>query len=153
MNFNLISKRLRAKIARISGELSRKMSKTTRRFVIEAVYGILSSQSVLLTEIGRSLEGEVKLKKVVERFCRQLGKAELWLSIHRELLSEISFKIKENTLLILDISDIRKKYGQRMEYIAEVRDGSENEIGKGYCLHVKGAYLNGKDYVGHVSIY
>ena len=85
-----------------------------------------------MTEIGRSLEGDVKLRKIVERFCRQLGKAELWLSIHRELLSEISFKIKENTLLILDINDIRKKYTQR-GYMTEVRDGSENETGNGYC--------------------
>ena len=139
MDFSLISRRLRDKIAQISGELSRKLDKTARRFVIEMVYGILSSQSVLLTEIGRSLEEDVKLKKRVERFCRHLGKNEIWLSIHRELLSRVSWMINEKTLLILDISDVQKKYARKMEYMATVRDGSENELGNGYwTLHAIG---------------
>lgn len=142
MDFSLISKRLRDKIAQISGELSRKLDKTARRFVIEMVYGILSSQSVLLTEIGRCLEEKVKLKKIVERFCRHLGKKELWLSIHQQLLSRVSWRIEEKTLLILDISDIRKNYARKMEYMATVRDGSEKELVNGYwTLHVVGAEL------------
>jgi hypothetical protein len=29
-------------------------------------------------------------------------------------------------LLILDLSDLRKKYAEKMEYLATVRDGSED---------------------------
>jgi hypothetical protein len=128
MDFSLIARRLREKIVRISGELSKKLDKTARRFVSEAVYGILSSQTVLLTDLGRSLEGDVKLKKIIERFCRQLGKASLWLSIQKQLLSQVSWRIADKTLLILDISDIQKRYARKMEYVATVRDGSKKEV-------------------------
>ncbi len=42
--------------------------------------------------------------------------------------------IGRDTLLILDLSDIRKKYADKMEYLTVVRDGSENELGNGYSI-------------------
>jgi hypothetical protein len=36
--------------------------------------------------------------------------------------------------LILDLSDISKKYARRMEYLARVRDGSEDDLASGYWL-------------------
>lgn len=132
MDFTKTASRLREKVSRFSGELSKRSGKTASRFITEAVYGIMSSQSVLLTEIGRSLEEDVSLKKIEERFCRQLGKQELWYQIHRSLLEQASNKIKGDTLLVLDISDIQKKYAEKMEYVAPVRDGSEHVIGRGY---------------------
>jgi hypothetical protein len=40
--------------------------------------------------------------------------------------------VGRDTLLILDPSDIRKKYAKKMQYLARVHDGSENELGNGY---------------------
>lgn len=40
--------------------------------------------------------------------------------------------VDEDTLLILDPSDIRKKYAKKMQYLATVHDGSEGELGSGY---------------------
>jgi hypothetical protein len=109
------------------------MDKTLQRFLRESVYGIISSQSVMLTEIGRSIESKVSLKKIEERFCRQLIKGNIWEEVHTNILGHASSLVKEDTLLILDLSDIGKKYAEEMEYIAEVRDGSENgKIVKGY---------------------
>lgn len=143
MEFSKIAYKLREKIVRISGELTDKLDKTSSRFISESVYGILSSQSILLTEIGRSLEGEVSLKKIEERFCRQLGKPEIWEKLHESLLQNAAETIKDNTLLILDISDIQKKFAKKMEYVAEVRDGSEGVIGRGYwTCNVIGAEVN-----------
>jgi hypothetical protein len=42
--------------------------------------------------------------------------------------------INQDTLLIVDPSDIHKKYAKKMQYLAEIRDGSEDAIGKGYWL-------------------
>jgi len=47
-------------------------------------------------------------------------------------LSRAASKISEGTLLILDLSDIQKKYAREMEYVTDVRDGSQQVIGKGY---------------------
>jgi hypothetical protein len=51
---------------------SLKLDKTARRFIQEAVYGIIASQSIMLTDIGRQLESRISLKKIEERFSRQL---------------------------------------------------------------------------------
>jgi hypothetical protein len=43
-----------------------------------------------------------------------------------------SWRIKEDTLLVIDTTDISKKYAKKMEYMASVHDGSEGGLGKGY---------------------
>lgn len=49
-------------------------------------------------------------------------------------------RIQELTLLILDLSDVSKKYAKRMEYLARVHDGSEDGLANGYwTLQVIGA--------------
>ncbi|HET54392.1 MAG TPA: hypothetical protein ENN33_04150 [Ignavibacteria bacterium] len=82
MNYSKLANKLRTKLSKFSGYVSENLDKTCSRFINEAIYGILSSQSVMLTEIGRSLETEVPLKKIEERFCRQFKKDEIWGDIH-----------------------------------------------------------------------
>ena len=125
MNFSHLANKLRNKITKFSGILSQDLDKTAQRFVREAVYGIMASQSVMLTEIGRQLESTVPLKKIEERFSRQLIKSRIWDRLHQRILSLASSRVKDRTLLILDLSDLKKKYAEKMEYLAQVRDGSE----------------------------
>lgn len=134
MNYSLIATKLRNKISRFSGELSKNLDKTCQRFIRECIYGILSQESVMLTEIGRSLNSLISLKKIEERFCRQLAKPEIQQALHDQIARHASNQITEDSLLILDISDVKKKYAQSMEYLATVRDGSsENgELVNGY---------------------
>ncbi len=125
--------KLRRKINKFSGYVSRGLDKTLCRFIQEAVYGILYSQSVLLTEIGRSLQSEVKLKKIEDRFCRQLQKADIWDVVHRQIANDAAGRINEESLLILDLGDITKQHAKDMPYLATVRDGSDGgELKKGY---------------------
>ena len=51
MNNSVVATRLRAKIARFSGEVSVGLGAVARRFVSEMLYGIQASGSVLLTRI------------------------------------------------------------------------------------------------------
>lgn len=98
------------------------------------VYGIQASQSVVLTKIAGTLEEPVSIKKVEERLSRQLGRKRLDSIIQKNLLELSSNRVKKDTLLILDPSDIKKKYAKKMEYLSKVHDGSENEICNGYWL-------------------
>jgi len=134
MDFSVIATKLRGKITKFSGILSSKLDKTAGRFIKEAVYGILASQSVMLTEIARQLESRVYLKKIEERFSRQLKKPLLWQSIHQQILLLAKGRVNKDTLLILDLGDIHKPYAQKMEYLAKVRDGSslQGNIVDGY---------------------
>jgi len=134
MNYSLIATKLRNKISRFSGELSKNLDKTCQRFVRESIYGILSQESVMLTEIGRSLNSAVPLKKIEERFCRQLAKPQIQQALHNQIARHASSRITEDSLLILDLSDVKKNYAKKMEYLAKVRDGSseKGEIVNGY---------------------
>jgi Transposase DDE domain len=147
MNYSKLASKLRSKIGQFSGYVSTGLDKTSKRFVGEAIYGIIYSQSVMLTEIGRSLETEVSLKKIEERFCRQLKKDNIWECIHQRVLKEATAQVKEDTLLILDLSDIHKKYARKMEYLAKVRDGSDGgTIVNGYwSTQVIGASLGSNE--------
>ena len=134
MDYSRVARKLRERIAGFSGELSRGLPKTAQRFVSEMLYGIQASQSVVLTKIGRMLEEEIPIKKIQERLCRQLMRDGLEGAIQRNLLKMASGLIGKDTLLILDPTDIRKKYAKSMQYLAGVRDGSEDEVGRGYWL-------------------
>lgn len=157
MNFRQIANKLRSKITRFSGILTQELDKTARRFVQEAVYGIMASQSVLLTEIGRQLESRISLKKIEERFSRQLIKQGIWKCIHEQILSMASTRIKEKTLLILDLSDVKKKYAEKMEYLTKVRDGSsiDGDIVDGYWTnHVIATEVGSNEVIPlHMSLY
>jgi hypothetical protein len=156
MNFSILANKLRSKITRFSGILSQDLDKTARRFVGEAIYGIMASQSVMLTEIGRQQESDVSLKKIEERFSRQLIKPGIWDCLHQRILSLASSRVKDKTLLILDLSDIKKKYAEKMEHMATVHDGSEQgELANGYWTNQVVASEVGSDELTplHISLY
>ena len=116
--------RLRAQMEHFSGNLSRGLSKPLRRFVVEALQGIVGRQSVLLSEIARSLNEPIALIKTENRLSRNLAVEALRARLQGALVAEASGRVGEHTLLILDLSDVVKPYGQKMEYLARVRDGS-----------------------------
>ena len=135
--------RLREQIVQFSGDLSCGLCKPARRFVAEAIYGIQAKKSVLLSEIARSLNERIPLKKTETRLSVELGREGLRECLGERLLAKASSRIGEDTLLVLDVSDIAKRYARRMEYMARVRDGSTGELADGYwTLQVIGAELD-----------
>jgi hypothetical protein len=130
-------------MARFSGELSKGLCVPAQRFVAEMVYGIQASSSVMLTEIGRSLEEAISLKKTEERLSRNLMRKALETQVGDNILRMAKHHIDADTLLIIDPSDLSKKYAQKMEYLARVRDGSAHDLANGYwTLHIVGAQLD-----------
>src|SRR3982751_6794675 len=59
-----------------------------------------------------------------------------------------SQRITADTVLCLDLSDIRKEYAKQMEYLAAVHDASTGEMHPGYWLcDITGAEMNGSEIV------
>jgi hypothetical protein len=110
------------------------MGKVVKRFVEEMIYGIQARGSVRLSEIARSLVEKASLKKRIDRLSRNLGRSGLADHIGEVVLAEGAARIGENTLLIVDPTDITKKYARKMEYLAKVRDASAKELGLGYWV-------------------
>ena len=129
-----ISNKLRVQIAGFSGELSKSLKKVGKRFTEEMVYGILSSGSVHLTEISRSLEEEITIHKTHDRLCRNLARCELEETIGANVLKKGASYINKDTLIVVDPTEIVKQYAKKMEYLAKVRDGSTKEIVNGYWM-------------------
>jgi hypothetical protein len=129
-----IGRKLRQQIHYFSGELCSGLGVVASRFVEEAIFGISSSGSVKLTELGRALEENIPLHATHKRLSRNLANTDLEHGVGRNILRLGAKRIKDDTLLIIDPSDVHKKYAQKMQYLAEVHDGSEKGIGKGYWL-------------------
>jgi len=137
-----IAGKLRARILQFSGELSWGLPKVVKRFIGEMIYGVQARQSVRLTEVSRALSESIPIKKTVERLSRQLRNPRLWTLLTDRILSLAADRIREMSLLILDLSDVHKKYARKMEHLAEVWDGSEGVKNNGYwTLNIIGAEI------------
>ena len=134
MNSSKVAMRLREQIVYFSGELSKGLPKTAQRFIGEMLYGIQARQSVLLTEVARALEEPISLKKSHERLSRQLSRQGLGQVLNKNLLARACKHIRDDTLLIIDPTDISKKYAKHMQYLSKVRDGSTGQISNGYWV-------------------
>ena len=110
------------------------LPKPTCRFVLEAVYGIQTRQSVHLSEIARALNESIPLIKTVNRLSRQAARKGLAEELTQFVIAQGAPRIKDRTLLVIDPSDLTKKYAQKMEHLARVRDGSEGNLANGYWL-------------------
>jgi hypothetical protein len=143
VNSSKIAFKLRKRIARFSGNVSSGLCLRAQRFVGDMLYGIGASQSVLLSKVGRSLEEDIALIKTEERLSRNLQRPELENLVQDNVLEMAAGHIGQDSLLIIDPSDITKKYAKKMEYLATVRDGSAHDLGQGYwTLHIVGAELD-----------
>lgn len=143
MNSSKVAHNLRKRIARFSGNVSEGLCSRAQSFVGDMLYGIQASQSVLLSMVGRSLEEPIALIKTEERLSRNLQRPELEDTVQENVLRMAAGHIGRDALLIIDPSDITKKYAKKMEYLSTVRDGSEHELGNGYwTVHIVGAELD-----------
>jgi hypothetical protein len=148
MHDSKVRSRLKAQLTKFSSELCADLSKPAARFVSQMLFGIQSSQDVKLSNIGRSLEEEIPLIRTEKRLSRNLKSAELEKELTPQLVRVGSARVQSNTVLALDLSDIRKEYAQKMENLAVVRDGSTGELHQGYWLcDVTAAEVNGSEIV------
>jgi len=140
--------RLKAQLTKFSSELCTGLSKPLEKFVGQMLFGIQASQDVKLSNIARSLKEEIPLIKTEDRLSRNLQAGELEAELTLQLAKMASQRGEANTVLCLDLSDIRKEYAQKMEYLAPVHDGSTGEIHAGYWLcDITGAQVNGSEIV------
>ena len=98
------------------------------------IYGIQARQSVRLSETARSLNENILLKKTIERLSNRLDRKGLAEEITQSVICSGKNRVKKDTLLILDPTDITKPYAEKMEYLATVRGASNKTIGNGYWM-------------------
>jgi len=132
MNYSGLGQKLREQIHGFSGKLSSQFSVPKQRFVEEMVYGICAKEDVKLSAIARSLEEDVALIQTEKRLSRNLDAEGMDEQVTDAVVRLGSRRVHEDTLLVIDISDIAKPYARKMEHLGKVRDGSTGEIRDGY---------------------
>jgi hypothetical protein len=92
---------------------------------------------------------DIPLIKTETRLSRNIGKEDLTEGINSRLIEGGKSRIKEDTVLAIDIGDIDKPYAKSMEYLALVRDGStgENRSAGYWTIEVIGADVDGEELV------
>lgn len=148
MHDSKVRARLKAQLTKFALALCGDLPKPLEKFVTQMLFGIQASQDVKLSNIGRALGESIPLIRTEKRLSRNLKHAELEEELSRKLVEMASTRIAHDTVLALDLSDIRKEYAQKMEHLATVWDGSSGETHPGYWLvDVTGAEVHGSEIV------
>ena len=129
---NTLNHNLKRGILNFSEKISKNLSRPQFKFVAQMMFGILSSQSCILSEISRKLNEKTTLKKIIDRLSRNLNTFNESEKLFEQYLHAVKSQINKNTILIVDGSDITKKYSTKSEGVATVRDGSTGEHKPGY---------------------
>jgi hypothetical protein len=98
--------------------------------------GIAAAQDSKLSHIARALAEPISLKKTEERLSRHLAQPRLGAQVQAQLVAQAARRIKEDTLIVIDPTDVCKPYAQAMPYLARVRDGSSGQLANGYWCGV-----------------
>lgn len=114
-----------------------RLHKPNRRFLREAVFGLLERRSVLLSEIGRALEEPRRLIHTEKRLSRGLSSPRYDdAAVEQDYLDLVAPILRDERYrrptIAVDLTDIAKSRARKMPYLARVRDGSEDELANGY---------------------
>jgi hypothetical protein len=134
MQHSKIRSRLKAQPIKFASQLTVGLSKPLRNFVGEMRLGIPASQDIQLSSVARSLREDIPLIKTEDRLSRNLQAEEWEAHLHTARLRLGSQRVQTHTVLCLDLSDVRKEYARKMEFVDQVWDGSAGEVHAGYWL-------------------
>ena len=96
------------------------------------VLGILKSKSVFVNQIAASLRESIKLKDVCKRLSAQYLKGDYAEKVMTTHLETVGNSISKDNFILMDGTDISKKYAKYMEGLEFVKDGDTSKIGLGY---------------------
>jgi len=106
------------------------------RAVRELILLIVGAASVMVSELARRLTwGPRRMIQREKRLCRHAkSKAFDDLGISAALRQEAAVHMRQDSLVLLDSSDLSKPYARKMQHLGIVRDGSAKTNGPGYWL-------------------
>ncbi len=127
---------MKREILNFSNKISKNLSKPDKKFIADMTYGMLASESCLLTDIVDTLHENTKKVNSVERLTRHLNKGTPTKALC-SYLSLVRKWIPDEPVIHIDDSDIVKPTGYKFEALGFVRDGSKstdtkNVYEKGY---------------------
>lgn len=128
-----ISERFDAFIEQVGGRLY----KPCQRFLRDALFGLLLGRSVLLSEIGRAPDEPYRIIHTEKRLSCGLSNARYDdAAVEQDYLTLVAPLLRDQRFpcptIAVDLSDIAKPKAKKMPHLAQVHDGSEDELANGY---------------------
>lgn len=133
-NFSRLRQKWKAELTNYLSPACQVLSRPVHKLIIEMSYGMLSSGSVKLSEIARSLKEGIDLHQTSKRLSRMLVKHDVSNALLSLVLSSAKTQLDEDTILAIDPGDLARQHAKHSEHIARVRDGSTGEQVLGYPL-------------------
>ena len=128
-NFTSKTYQMKREILTFSNKFSKKLPKPERKFMADMNYGMLASNSCLLTDIVDQLHERSQKINSVDRLSRHLSKG-----TPKDALNAYLDNIKKwcpaHPVIHIDDSDVVKPNGYKFESLGRVRDGSESTAAK-----------------------
>lgn len=123
-------------IVNFSNKLACGLAKPQCKFVMDMMFGLSRGQSVLLSDVARALDENINLRYTIDRLSNHLENMnDHEMDILRNNYNQLVLKnIDDEPLVLLDDSEIIKKYGKKFEDLCMVRDASslKDDIYPGY---------------------
>ena len=120
---------MKREIINFSKKISNLSSRPNQKFSADMIYGMLASNSCLLTDIADKLHEPIKKVNTVERLSKNLLKP-VPNTLSNNYLNMIKKWLPKEPVIHLDDSDIVKPNGRKFEDLCRVRDGSESTATK-----------------------
>ncbi|ATB36271.1 hypothetical protein CYFUS_001685 [Cystobacter fuscus] len=128
-----IPERFDAYVEKVGGRLYR----PCRRFLREALFGLVEKRSVLLSQIGRALNEPSRLIHTEKRLSRNLANERYDdVAVEQDYLQLVAPILRDERyprpVIAVDLTDIAKPRARKMPHLYKVHDGSRDEIVNGY---------------------
>jgi hypothetical protein len=120
--------------------------KPRQKFLSQATAAILLSGSLVVTELAHWIHDDCsdifyRLKRLLNHLVSPHGALTAMVDAYRQAAT---IHIQPDTPIIIDLTDLAKPRAKKMQYLAQVRDGSEHKLVPGYwCVEVY-AHLKNK---------
>ena len=127
MNNSIIAFKAKEKLGKFLGKVFTHFSKPKRKFIADMLYGIQASGDTQLSSIMRAINDDPAMRHAVEkRLSRNVADETIGGEIDKAILAEGARHVRDNSLIIVDPTEIRKEFGLHMEYVTMVRDASRS---------------------------
>lgn len=114
-------------ILNFSKKISEGITKSTKKFNSDMIYGMLSSHSCLISEITRSLKEKTKDAYVNDRLSTKLmnlNNEEINVIENNYYKNVMEYLPEDYVIVINDDTDINKEYSNKLEDLCYIRDAS-----------------------------
>ncbi len=137
MNDSTIAFRAKEQLGKFLGKVFTHFSKPKQKFLADMLYGIQASGDAMLSSVMRAINDDSGKKHAVEkRLSRNVADEKIGEDIDRAILAEGARHVKDDTLILVDPTEIRKEFGLHMEHVTMVRDASRSsKEGRDVLVH------------------